>query len=172
MENPRDGNSKPSGSVGDVFESVVWPAVAGNVLWSFLTVLFTQQPDPVWAVRSVSLAVVGVYLIGSWRRTRKRGPATSWKYFLVDGTYAGLLSVFAITTAMAEISAGMKHPVIASIALLGMFATAALGHAKGFWAPYEGVDAGGEDGEENCAACSAFSLLQVWWSAISFTQSA
>jgi hypothetical protein len=55
--------------------------------------------------------------------------------------------VFAITTAMAESSLAMQHSVIASIALLGMFAAAAVGHAKGYWAPYEGVDAKGEERE-------------------------
>jgi MFS family permease len=164
IEDAGRGISKVPGTIEDVFESVVWPAVAGNVLWSFLTVLFTQTTGWVWFVRAVSLAIIGVYLFGSWRRTRKRPPASGRKYFLVDGVYAALISVFAISTAMIDQGDAPDHIkslAIASIALTGMFVTAAVGHWQGYWAPYEGVNAGEEEEIRERKLRSRFSAAAV-----------
>ena len=109
--------------------NVIWPAVAGNVLWAFLQVLADPPANgSVLFQRLASLLFFGCYLANDWI---KRDAATSinenyWKY---DLPLAASTATFAIAT-----QGGLPW---APVALAAAFVVAAVGHCNGAWDPYD-----------------------------------
>jgi len=105
--------------------SVIWPAVAGNVLWSFLQLF--ADPDacgPTLWSRLASLFLVGVYLSIDWIHTENETQIND-NYWIADVPLAAALATFAVATQL-----GVPW---ASIPLVVAFMVAAAGHCFGAW---------------------------------------
>ncbi|MDR4467238.1 MAG: hypothetical protein MRJ68_02950 [Nitrospira sp.] len=105
--------------------NVVWPAVAGNVLWSFLQLLSDPTAsDPAPWPRLVSLLLVGAYLSIDWIHTENE-PQINDFYWIADVPLAAALAAFAVATQL-----GVTW---APIALAAAFLVATVGHCFGAW---------------------------------------
>lgn len=105
--------------------NVIWPAVAGNVLWGFLQVFADPQVvGYTLCQRLFSLLFVGVYLAVDWINTDKVTSINDdyWRY---DIPLAATIVTFAIST-----QAGAPW---APIPLGFAFAVAVVGHCSGAW---------------------------------------
>jgi hypothetical protein len=108
------------------FQDLVWPAVAGNVTWSFFTLLIGPSPvpagDPASLVERIFvLLLLSGYLIGDWLRTHgENRPAFYW---LFDGLHLTALTAFAIGAATGQDFIWLRWSLTA---LLGI---TAFGHA-------------------------------------------
>jgi hypothetical protein len=94
--------------------NVIWPAVAGSVLWTFLQV----------AVDPAALLTIGVYLAIDWVNTQEvdKIKENYWRY---DMPLAASLSTFAVATQF-----GARWT---SWPLAAAFAIAIIGHWFGAW---------------------------------------
>lgn len=105
--------------------NVIWPAVAGNILWAFLQV--ASGPiisDPSFWLRLASLLFVGVYLAIDWVNTQKENKINE-NYWKFDLPLAASLATFAIGTQL-DVS-WTAYPLAAA------FLVAIVGHCKGAW---------------------------------------
>jgi len=125
--------------------SVIWPAVAGNVLWAFLQV--AADPSVVGTIlwpRLASLLLIGVYLSIDWIKT-ENDTQINETYWRFDVPLAASIATFAIAT---QIGAPWA-PVPLALA----FAVATLGHCFGAW------DTNGE--RSSCKARAAFAGINA-----------
>lgn len=131
MSNDRPDTSTQT-PAWSLYDSVIWPAVAGNILWSFLTVMITEAPSHEMGWRAASLFLAGVYLMIAWARGRSRNRKNpNFGYYLADTAYAVLLAGFAIASS----ASASRYPDL-GVTLLGvMFVVAALGHFFKTWNP-------------------------------------
>lgn len=110
------------------FQDLVWPAVAGNVAWSFFTLLIGPSPvpsdDPAsLAERVFVLFLLSGYLIGDWLRTHgENRPAFYW---IFDGLHLTALTAFAIGAATGQDYIWLR------CSLTALFGITAFGHAVG-----------------------------------------
>jgi hypothetical protein len=102
-----------------------WPATAGNVAWSFYSVLVKaigSAPAP-YASALVVLALMSLYLAANWLRTAEHDVDAG--YFWADAAHTGTIILFSIA-----LTEGKPW---APLALAAMFAVTALGHASNAW---------------------------------------
>ena len=119
-------------SVVSLIQNVMWPAVAGNVAWAFVTVPVTDgfagaKHVP---VRLTVLGILAVYLFSDWMLTDglRRGGALRRFSWIGDILTAGAIATFAIMTAT-------PPGEWAAYALGSVFVVAGLSHISGIWRP-------------------------------------
>jgi hypothetical protein len=105
---------------------VIWPAVAGSILWTFLLVVIEPHGADVtiWP-RLLVLLLVGVYLAIDWVDTDGVLRQMNRHSWLADIPLAASLSTFAVATQF--------HARWSAWALGFAFAFAVIGHAFGAW---------------------------------------
>jgi hypothetical protein len=104
--------------------NVIWPAVAGSILWTFLQVAADPNSIGPRTPRLAALLVVGVYLAIDWVNTDQVGSINE-KYWRYDMPIAGLLATFAV-----GLQFGSQW---AAWPLAAAFAIAIIGHLFGAW---------------------------------------
>ena len=106
---------------------MIWPAVAGNVAWAFLTVAIQEraQADRAYFVRLAVLLLVAAYLGLDWMRTQLLSPQLKKYYWIGDAFVATAIATFAIGTQL-------KVEWI-EWSLITVFVSAAVGHVCGCW---------------------------------------
>src|SRR6266446_6736484 len=105
---------------------VIWPAVAGSILWTFLQVAFDPRSSgtSLWP-RLSALLFVGVYLAIDWAYTDPIESKMHKKYYRADMPLAASLSTFAVATQFDLSWAAWPLGVA--------FAIAIIGHGFGAW---------------------------------------
>jgi len=141
-------------SFKQVHQNIIWPAVAGNVAWSLLTlvVLPTNSTPDYWA-RIILLALLTVYLLRSWRQLDVNKDNT-W-YYILDTSYAITIALLAISTSTLQ---DYARPWSTG-ALVAMFIILFLGHATCSWYKYQS-----KVGSLILALVDALALFGVLWS--------
>ncbi len=110
--------------------SVIYPAVAGNVLWSIISMGAGERPaDPtVYWIRVGVLLLLAGYLIAICRQ-----PIPATRHAL----YIPLDILVMVSLSGAAIATALPSPVVAWLpgaALISTFVLAGIGHAAGIWA--------------------------------------
>ncbi len=120
--------------MGRFFHSVAWPAVAGNVVWAFFTVLIDANDarggDSHWA-KLVALLVLGFYLCIDWidRDELTAHGQLRPTYWLPDLFFAPSIALYAIAT--------QSNSSWANVGLALLFISALAGHVSGVWKPQD-----------------------------------
>lgn len=136
----------------ELFQNLLWPAVTGNVAWSFVSLLVTED----WSLSSVqarlaALLLLTVYLCADWLRT-KGVSNVNRSYWFANGLHLGAIVVFAIA-AQAD-----RHWLAIPLAIVLLVTV--VGHLTGAWE---------EKGSTNrpmrraLALCNALGLLVLCW---------
>lgn len=108
-----------------LLHSVIWPAVAGNILWAFLQVAVAPDlADPSFFPKLAALLFVGIYLAIDWVDTEKM-PEINDHYWKFDLPLSVALATFAIGT--------QSNNWWSNIALATAFVVVAVGHYNGAW---------------------------------------
>jgi hypothetical protein len=122
---------------------VIWPAVAGNILWAFLQVAAdTKIRDASHCPRLAALLFVGVYLAIDWVNTENEKKIND-SYWMFDLPLATALATFAVGT--------QSGTWWSNYALMIAFVVAIFGHCKGAW-----------DGTETPTSCVARATFAVF----------
>jgi len=101
-----------------VFQSVVWPAVAGNVAWAAITLTVLGSTDEGLLARISLLACISVYLIIAWIRAEAlKLPSKHFGY----GDASLSLSIAALSIA------AQAHSGVGSYYMFAVFFSLALG---------------------------------------------
>jgi hypothetical protein len=119
----------------NLFQGLIWPAVAGNVAWAFFSVAVSEDWDCTVCARLTALSLVALYLILDWMRgeaVRAKLIAVKSYWWVADLLLACAIATFAIATQDRNVAP--KRWVDWSLAAI--FAVAACGHLAGVW---EGV---------------------------------
>ena len=110
--------------IKDLLQNLIWPAVAGNVSWSFFTVLVSepiQFPDV--CGRLTALFLLSVYLLITYIKSNKEG----YEENMFDIFYSIMIVLCAVS-----INAKSKYM---EIILIALFMVSAIGHWTGRWMP-------------------------------------
>lgn len=117
-----------------LFNSLVWPAVAGNILWSLFSLLIGASPsvdNP--GPRIVVLVLLGAYLCFDWIRMEASSNHRKPLAWIADLPHAVSVTVFALATA------SKTEPDVSSVAnwlnasLACVLAITAVGHLTTLW---------------------------------------
>jgi hypothetical protein len=111
-----------------LLQSVVWPAVAGNVAWAALSVAVGQRSGaqyPFYWERLCLLGVMAVYLILDWTRTESKKDRLPRFYWIADALLAASIALLAIA-AQGPVGDGWFF-------VLPVYTAAAVGHLFGAW---------------------------------------
>jgi hypothetical protein len=110
----------------ELFEGLLWPAAAGNVLWS-LVALITLETKPsayLFVTRAAVLLLLGLYLCLEWIRNYRSLPKPiTWQFWLFD-----LFHLLAV--AWAAIATYEGSPLLVN-ALVAYFIVTGTGHLSG-----------------------------------------
>lgn len=121
-----------------LFQSVFWPAAAGNVFWSACTLLVDESIDPLSSdalARLAVLIILSTYLSIEWLRNNVRIPQrVPLKFWFADW-----LHVCAVVFVALSAAAGRDWLVVAGITY---FTITAFGH---FFNAWEAADASFKD---------------------------
>jgi len=112
-----------------LFKNLVWPAIAGNVAWSFFSVAIGEQLSCSVVARLTTLLLIAIYLMAAWVRDREA--QSKLAYFTLDGIFAIAIATAAIATG----AAGTATSWTASGAVIAIFGVSALGHVFKVWDP-------------------------------------
>jgi hypothetical protein len=143
---PRTGNMATTNRVlnwiktrnlNELVHNVIWPAVAGNILWAFLQVAVgpktTETPavaDGSYYFNLVSLFLIGIYLAIDWVNTANVKKMND-HYWMFDIPIAAALATFAVFRQF-----GTQTDILwSNWVLLFAFSIAAIGHVNGAWDP-------------------------------------
>jgi hypothetical protein len=116
-------------SIKTLFQGLLWPAIAGNVVWSFFTVLFEKDiafnSINTWS-RVFSLALIATYLCLEWLHNYEAMPETIPRSFWIFDV------IHLLTITLCTFSIAMR------VEFLGFFAASfflgnAIGHISGAW---------------------------------------
>lgn len=116
----------------EFLDKLAWPAVAGNVSWSFVSLILGGCSLEV-IPRALSLLVFSIYPFAEWYRTeiraKKKNSGSSVKSLglYLDALLAILVVWFAIATQNGNFSS--------AYALIGFLGVVAIGHGLGAWPP-------------------------------------
>ncbi len=112
--------------VNELVHNVIWPAVAGSILWTFLVVAIEPHcPDASIRPRLAALLLVGGYLAIDWMDTEAALGNRRQYTWLADVSLAASLSTFAVAT---QFNARWSAWPLAAA-----FAFAFIGHLAGAW---------------------------------------
>jgi len=113
-------------SVERLFQGLIWPAVAGNVLWGFLTTaLHAGGSDSQWP-RAAILGLVAAYLGREWWRSQK---------FQYDST-VGLIvteTIFAVAFASMAIATQQDQGYVVLGACSALYVWGCVAHHWNLW---------------------------------------
>jgi len=105
---------------------LIWPAVAGNVAWSFFTVVISES----WKCPSVPERITVLLLLAIYLATDYTSIETELlkpMYWIADAFHALSMIVFAIATQF--------NAIWLNESLIAIFIVAAGGHITGLWEP-------------------------------------
>jgi len=105
--------------------NVIWPAVAGSILWTFLQVAVDPNITSPRAPRLAALLAIGVYLAIDWMDVHAVEETINEKYWRYDVPLAAFLATFAVATQF--------NAWWAAWPLAAAFAVAIVGHICGAW---------------------------------------
>ena len=107
-------------NLNDLVHNVIWPAVAGNVLWSFLQVVADPNiTGPTLWPRLASLLLIGVYLSIDWVITHNKRDHINEKYGRFDMFLAASIATFAIATQFGTWWAPFALAMVFGVAVVG-----------------------------------------------------
>src|SRR5688572_33491596 len=88
-----------------LFQSVIWPAAAGNVAWSFFTVAIERGVNQESAIKLIVLSLLAVYLCADWLQTDFLSGTRNLKpcFWLAEGPLAITIVIFAIATQLKKL---------------------------------------------------------------------
>ncbi len=112
----------------NLFSSVIWPAVAGNVAWAFFSVLVLEgdlSPRSFYFERLGLLAIVAAYLFLDWTHTEKIKERLKRYYWIADMFLAAAIAALAVA-AQALKGDGRWF-------LLAVYLAAVIGHVTDSW---------------------------------------
>ncbi len=111
-------------TLANLLRSVVWPAAAGNVAWSFFTLAISEPWTPPVAARLITLVLLAGYLTLVWLRVQDN---VDGQHFVMDLFHAGTLIVAALATHEGK---PWVSEALAVVLVITIFA-----HALGIWKP-------------------------------------
>lgn len=126
-----------------LLQQVLWPALAGNVLWSFFAVLIPVAeawlfkgvpPSSVvdWVCRLVALVMAGSYLCADWLLTEKVKELLKQPPFKTR--YAVLETILAVEITLVAVILATVEPIVPALCALSLvYLTAAFGLWKRAW---------------------------------------
>ncbi|SDH78278.1 hypothetical protein SAMN04487926_10815 [Paraburkholderia steynii] len=118
----------------EIFEGLLWPAAAGNVLWSLIA-LTTLEPKPLtypMVTRASVLLLLGAYLCLEWIRNYRSLPKPiTWRFWVFD-----LLHLLAVAWTAIVTSDGSDLLVVA---LVAYFIITGTGHLSGAYKYAQGT---------------------------------
>lgn len=117
--------SMKSIKLNPLVHNVIWPAVAGSILWTFLQVALDPNITGPRGPRLAALLVIGIYLAIDWVNTDQVRETISENYWWYDMPLAASFATFAVATQF-----GARW---AAWALAAAFAVAIIGHCVGAW---------------------------------------
>ena len=109
----------------EFLKNVAWPAVAGNVAWSFATVVIDQGINVDTAPRLGALLVLAIYLSAEWYRSKEIN--TTVTSASLDLLFVICIIWFAIAT--------QANKGLPGAALLVILVGVGVGHLCGVWPP-------------------------------------
>jgi len=123
-----------------LLQNLIWPAVAGNVVWAFFTVAiakWSKFSDDGFLVLAqlVALAFLGLYLAADWLYTVKKNGNMRPCCWPFDAFLAIAIAVSAI--ALSQDNAAIQ---VAKCTMALAFLIAAIGHCFGAWETIEGTN--------------------------------
>ena len=114
-------------SPSEYFDSILWPAAAGNVAWSILTLVLSESADrPSHLMARIAILVVlAAYLSLEWLRR----PATldTKKQMIFSGLHVATISALAIATAIG------RSPEFLAWTLAVLLSGTCIGHLVHTW---------------------------------------
>jgi hypothetical protein len=133
-----------------LFQSVYWPAAAGNVLWALINTILYALSTGAWLAVLPSLAilvVLGTYLSVEWVRNLTGEATMKWwlSFAAIDGAHLVLICAAAIMVTpnvLPEDHIRLLPWVLATFYLLTAF-----GHARNVW-NFEGARSRGNEHEK------------------------
>ena len=152
-------------SLNPLVHNVVWPAVAGSILWAFIQTALdpweSASPsniDITYIPRLAALLSVGIYLAEDWLRVEERNGLINKNYWMCDLLLAPTLAAFAISTEYYE----KLDARLPQCALLFAFIIVIIGQLCGAW------DDDGKESHLTARSCFAginlVGLAVVAWS--------
>ncbi len=115
-----------------ILQDLVWPAAAGNVAWSFVTIAVTDWSTSGACARLLVLALFAWYLGFDWSRIPKLiDEEVKSRYFIFDLCVVFAIVVFAIAISQPPDRAWPKAWIETSLAMV--FLVAIVGHLTGVW---------------------------------------
>jgi hypothetical protein len=114
-----------------LYESLVWPAVAGNVLWCLLQVAVSAvrgeaSGDPFPAI--VSLLVIGIYTVREWMTAT--GIQYECRHVACEAAFAAAIAATAIAIQLDTTNSTALHP---AWVCLSIYAVGGFAHALNIW---------------------------------------
>ena len=113
-----------------VLKGLLWPAIAGNVVWAFFNVAIAEEWSSAVAARLASLVLLAFYLIFAWKRDRDKQNVTVG-YAVLDTFFAAAIAALAISKSAPSSAAS----IAATVALVSAFGISAFGHWRRVWMP-------------------------------------
>ncbi|MGQ7814285.1 hypothetical protein [Metapseudomonas furukawaii] len=112
-----------------LFEAVFWPAAAGNVFWSFCTLILDSNAAPLFPdviSRLLVLALLACYMSIEWvRNYQEFPPVVPWTFWLFDWLHV-------LTVVFVALAASIRPELLFPTAFF-YFAITALGHITDAW---------------------------------------
>lgn len=113
------------------FQNLIWPAIAGNVLWGFFSVVLNEKISDSGVIeRTAALLVLFIYLAYDWIETSRVITKLKEMYWIGDAFHACAIITFAI--------AAQSKSIYLNEFLSSVFVIAALFHLIGIWEPKQG----------------------------------
>jgi hypothetical protein len=119
-----------------LFQSVYWPAAAGNVLWAVINTVLHAVSTGAWLAVLPSLAillVLGTYLSVEWVRNLTGAATMRWwlSFAVIDGAHLVLICAAAIMVTPNALPA--DHIRFLPWVLVTFYFLTAIGHARNVW---------------------------------------
>jgi hypothetical protein len=111
-----------------LFQSLIWPAAAGNVAWAFFTVAVQETwAAPTVAARLTVLLLLAVYLALDWMSTESELDRLKSWYWVADAFHVVAIVALAIATQL--------NTQRLAYFLAAVYAVTIVGHIAGAWEP-------------------------------------
>lgn len=119
-----------------LFQNLIWPAVAGNVAWSFFTIAIYESWTADGVIpRLLALLLLSVYLCFDWTTTDVENDKLKDWYWVGDAFSAVTIAVFAITASKSELWDNVTYTSWVYWILISVFVVIIFWHLMGAWEP-------------------------------------